>query len=260
MDNIQFTGERFSISKEKNWELYFQHMGRYLFARQLVRGKFVLDAACGSGYGTAILAQRAYRVAGIDVSEETVAYCKQYYQRDNTQFVNMDCANLAFPKESFDLVVSFETLEHIKKVERFVQELHRVLKPDGQLIISTPNRDIYALYNKNRKNEYHTREFDENGFRELMEPHFEIEKIYGQRYFSKKDIPLLVPYTSSQIPTGPDGILRKIIRSGMRTFLPDAPIRSKLISYEIWANKCRVGDIVPSKAVYMIATLRKEAE
>lgn len=260
MDNIQFTGERFIENQNMGRELFLQHIGRYLFASSYVCGKTVLDAACGSGYGTAILAQRAYRVVGIDISKEAVAYCKQYYQSDNTQFVNMDCTNLAFPKESFDLIVSFETLEHVKKVERFVQELHRVLKPDGQLIISTPNRDIYALYNKNRKNEYHTREFDENGFQELIEPHFEIKKIFGQRYFSKKDIPLLIPYTSSQIPTGPDGILRRLVRVGMRTFLPDGLLRSKLLSCEIWANKCRVGDIVPSKAVYMIATLRKKAE
>jgi ubiquinone/menaquinone biosynthesis C-methylase UbiE len=259
MDNIQFTGERFSISKEKNWELYFQHMGRYLFTRQLAHGKFVLDAACGTGYGTAILAQSAYRAIGIDISKETVSYCNQHNQKDNTHFVNMDCTNLAFPKESFDLVVSFETLEHLKKIKRFVKELHRVLKPNGQLIISTPNRDIYALYNKNRKNEYHTCEFDENGFRELMEPHFKIEKIYGQRFFAKKDIPLLAPYTSNEIPTGKDGILRKLVRVGMRSYLPDGPLRSKLISYEIWANKCRVGDIAPSKAVYMIGTMRKKS-
>lgn len=260
MNNIQFTGERFSISKKKNWELYFQHMGRYLFAKQLVQGKMTLDAACGMGYGTAILAQKAYKVVGIDISKEAIVHCKKYYQMINTQFINMNCTNLAFPNETFDQVVSFETLEHINKAERFVEELHRVLKPEGRLIISTPNKEIYAMYNKNKINKYHIHEFDENGFREFMKPYFEIEKIYGQRFFSKKDIPLLAPYTQKQIPIGMDGILKKITKVGMRTLLPDCRLRNWLISYEIWANKCRVGDIIPSKAIYMVGTMRKKVK
>jgi len=260
MENIklEFTGERFFISEEKNWELYYQHIARYLFARRLVKNKLVLDAACGAGYGAAILAPKASKIVGIDISKEAIDYCKKKYNMSNTTFAVMDCASIAFPDELFDLIVSFETLEHISEVEKYVQELHRILKPEGQLVISTPNRDVYAIYNKGQKNKFHTYEFDDKGFRELMKPYFEIEDIYGQRYFAPKDVTLLTPYTSMEIPTAPDGIFKKIVRVGMRIFLPDGLMRRKLISYEIWANKCRVGDIVPSKAVYMVGVMRKK--
>ena len=140
----------------------------------------------------------------------------------------------------------------------FLKEIFRVLKPDGQLIISTPNRDLYAIYNKNKKNEYHTREFDEHEFREFMKRYFEIKQINGQLYFSKKDIPLLTPYTSKPIPIGPNGLLRKLVRVCMRTFIPDGSLRNKLISLEIWANKCSIENIQPSNCIYMIGLMRKE--
>jgi ubiquinone/menaquinone biosynthesis C-methylase UbiE len=257
MAQHELSDERFFIAKNKNWSLYYQHIARYLFATKFVEEKLVLDVACGTGYGTALLAEKAYRAVGIDISKEAIIHCKKVYKEDSVCFLNMDCTSLAFPNEIFDSIVSFETIEHIYDPEKFVKELYRVLKPGGQVLISTPNRDLYKVYNKNKVNRHHIHEFDASEFQKLMGSYFEIEKISGQLYFSKKDVSLLAPYTTKPLPFGPDRLVRKLIRVCIRNLLPDGPLRIRLLPLEIWANKCGVENIEPSNCVYIIGTMRK---
>lgn len=75
------SGERYVDEGPKNWELFYQHTGRCLFAREQVRGKVVLDAACGTGHGAAILAEAAHLVVGLDHSREALFYCRHRHQR-----------------------------------------------------------------------------------------------------------------------------------------------------------------------------------
>lgn len=135
--------------------VYGEHLVRYLFAAQFVRGKTVLDVACGSGYGTALLARhQAESVAGLDNSREAVEYAQQHYALPNVSFTLGNAEQLPFPDASFDVVVSFETIEHVREYEVFLQELKRVLKPTGLLILSTPNKDVYPAGNP-----FHIKEF-----------------------------------------------------------------------------------------------------
>ena len=115
------------------------HLGRYRFAAPLVAGKDVLDAACGTGYGTAILAQQAATVAGVDISGDAVSYAREHYAASNTRFVQAPVELTAFPDQSFDAVVSFETLEHTLSPQAALREFARVLRPKGELILSAPN-------------------------------------------------------------------------------------------------------------------------
>src|SRR3712207_6038224 len=93
--------------------LFQQHAARYQFIRDTVRGKRVLDMGCGDGYGCDYLAQHASSVVGIDISQETIVQAQTRYQRPNLTFTTMDSTNLSFPAAHFDVVCSFEVIEHV---------------------------------------------------------------------------------------------------------------------------------------------------
>lgn len=118
--------------------IYTNHIRRYETAACYVSGKRVLDIACGAGYGSRMLSLAgASAVVGVDLSAETVEYAKQHYQTSNIQFV---CANAEQFEcsERFDVVVSFETIEHLHHPEKFLERLRGLLAPDGDLVLSVP--------------------------------------------------------------------------------------------------------------------------
>lgn len=154
------------------------HLKRYHFAQLFCKDKVVLDAACGVGYGSYYLAEVARKVIGVDISEEAIGYAKKHYQRDNIQFKIMDIHNLEFPNESFDIVCSFETLEHLDDPERFVSKVKHLLKDDGIFIVSTPQVKSTTYY---PKNPYHKVEFSYKGLEDLLKRYFIKVEILGQR-------------------------------------------------------------------------------
>ena len=100
------SGERFvETTQNMGGDLFFQHVGRYLFAKANVSGRVVLDAACGSGYGSDILSQKAKQVVGIDISWEAIQQCKARFHKTNLCFLQMDCNTLAFPAFFFDVII-----------------------------------------------------------------------------------------------------------------------------------------------------------
>ncbi|MEK6715532.1 MAG: class I SAM-dependent methyltransferase [Candidatus Omnitrophota bacterium] len=220
-------------------------------------GKVVLDAACGSGFGSEILSQKAKKVVGVDISWEAIQHCKAYYKKPNLSFIQMDCNSLTFHPSNFDIVISFETLEHIQNAELFLEELKRALRKGGLLIISTPNRENFSIYTRGIKNPYHFREFTVDEFRKLIGNYFKLEHLLGQKYFAKKDIPLLAEYTTKEIPYGSDNVVRRLIRVGLRAFLPAGTRSDRLLDWEVWSNKCKVGDVIPQRAVYLVGICRK---
>ncbi|MGA2435485.1 MAG: methyltransferase domain-containing protein [Bryobacteraceae bacterium] len=156
---IEFTGER-AIPGQVDADLWNEHIARYAFASRLATGKRVLDAGCGTGYGSAELAGCSASVIGADVSAEAVAYARTAYSRPNLSFVEASCVALPFQSGAIDLAVSFEVIEHIAEWKQFLLELRRVLAPAGVLIISTPNKEYYE---KSRvtvgPNPFHVHEF-----------------------------------------------------------------------------------------------------
>ena len=112
-DALEFTGEWFTPECVR--EIWYEHVQRYAFARELVADCDVLDAACGEGYGSALLAQAARRVDGVDLSSEAVEHARNRYgQADNLAFHCSDVTQLPFPDDHFDRIISFETLEHLE--------------------------------------------------------------------------------------------------------------------------------------------------
>jgi SAM-dependent methyltransferase len=156
----EFTGERL-VPGEVDVDLLNEHLARYAFAARLARGKRVLDAGCGAGYGSAELAEAADSVVGVDVAPEAIAFAAAHYQLPNLRFEQASCTALPNPDGSFDLVVAFEVIEHLADWRAFLTETRRVLAPNGQLVVSTPNR-LYYTESRGAQgaNPFHVHEFD----------------------------------------------------------------------------------------------------
>ena len=176
---LEFTGERFTPECVR--EIWYEHWHRYAFAEAFAKGKRVVDAACGEGYGSALLARTAREVMGVDIADEAVAHARARYAGiGNLRFLQGDCTNLALPDASCDLVVSFETLEHVEAQERLIAGFARVLADDGILIVSSPDKRTYTDLSGFR-NEYHVRELYRDELLALLAPHFAHVHLYGQK-------------------------------------------------------------------------------
>lgn len=161
----EFTGERI-IPGQVDDDLLNEHLARYAFASRLARGKRVLDAGCGTGYGSAELAKVALSVNAVDVAPEALAWAREHFPLPNLCFEQASATSLPHADASFDLVVSFEVIEHLEDWAAFLREVRRVLVPCGQFIVSTPNRLYYAeTRERTGPNPFHVHEFDYAEFR-----------------------------------------------------------------------------------------------
>lgn len=178
-DALPFTGERFT--PECIREIAYEHWHRYAFARALCASRRVLDAACGEGYGSALLARQAASVLGVDSDPHTVQHARRRYRAPNLRFEVADVARLDHLADgSVDVVVCFETLEHLEAQEAMLAGFARVLVDDGVLLISTPDRqsttDATGVVNP-----HHVRELYREEFESLVAGHFPRWRLYGQR-------------------------------------------------------------------------------
>ena len=172
--------ERYSESLSDPF-LAHEHAHRYWWSSSFVKGKHVLDIACGVGYGTAILAKEAEFVLGVDLSEEAIAEARTRYFRPNSAFQVGDCRTFE-TKELFDVCVSFETFEHLDKdgQQEFLKRVKAALKPNGTLIISTPNIAEYSE-NSGMQNEFHLHEVSIAEFKATLSEYFGSVEFFGQR-------------------------------------------------------------------------------
>jgi SAM-dependent methyltransferase len=193
---VQFTGERFL--PECGGEIWAEHWHRYLFARKLVAGKSVLDAASGEGYGAAWLAHSAASVIGLDLHRPTIDAARQRYRASNLTFEVGSVTAMPFADASFDCVVSFETLEHLEGQEQMLAEIRRVLRPDGFVVISTPNRTEYTE-RRDFHNEFHVLELDKDEFYALLGKRFPAQRWFGQKLLFNSAIWPLQPATRATI-------------------------------------------------------------
>jgi len=140
---LDWTGERLTTATAGQTEI--EHLHRYFLARALCRGRDVLDVAAGEGYGSHLLAQVARSVTGVDVAPNAVAHAARVYRGPNLRFVQGDARHLPVDDAAVDIVVSFETIEHLYEHDEFLGEVRRVLRPGGRFVVSTPERDAAGL-------------------------------------------------------------------------------------------------------------------
>lgn len=175
---LEYTGERM-VPESSDLYTFWEHVYRYAFALQFVRGKRVLDIACGEGYGAAaMLRAGALQVIGVDVSETVCQHAKDKYGIDARP---ASAERIPLPDQSVDVIVSFETIEHVPDPHRFLKECVRVLVPGGRLIISTPDKEIYG---RSAPNPYHCSEMTAREFARALTDRFESACFYTQRSYS----------------------------------------------------------------------------
>ena len=176
---LDFTGERFTPECVR--EIWYEHWHRYALVRAWARGRRVLDAACGEGYGSALLAEVADSVLGLDVAPAAVAHARERYGATaNLRFDQADATRLELAPGSFDLVVSFETLEHVEAQDALLDGLGNALTDDGLLVISSPDKATYSDA-VGFRNEYHVRELYRDEFEALLRRRYPYVRLYAQR-------------------------------------------------------------------------------
>ncbi len=162
------TAERVSARDASDNFVFQRSILAYYKAAELVSGR-VLEIGTGMGYGVEVVAPAAERFITVDKS--------QAYSVDlpsNAEFRQMTVPPLDFADESFDYVISFQVIEHIKRDRDFVKEVNRVLRKGGSFIVSTPNAPMSLT-----RNPWHVREYRAEELRQLLAPHFESVEMLG---------------------------------------------------------------------------------
>jgi SAM-dependent methyltransferase len=180
-DGLEYTGERV-ISTHKN-DCFYAHLSIYNFAKPFIQGKYVLDAGCGSGYGTYYLAtQGAANITGIDIGEEAIKFATNCYKKDNLAYLRMDCEKIRFGPQSFDVVYSSNMIEHLDNYELFLDGVKNVIKDGGVFILATP-----PLYGTEPigDNEFHHTNLKVSEWIEILAGHF--GNIEAYRHFFKTE-------------------------------------------------------------------------
>lgn len=180
---MELTGERYIPGLKGQIEL--EHFNRYFFAINQFKlsDKIVLDLASGEGYGTDLLARYSRFVFGIDNSQEAIGHAKSKYTRQNINFLLGSADNIPLANNSIDVCVSFETIEHHEEHKEMIHEIKRVLKKDGYLIISSPDKLHYSDL-PNYRNPYHVKELYVQEFKTLIRNYFINVSFFNQCVFN----------------------------------------------------------------------------
>ena len=178
---MPFTGERYVSGLVG--DIQSEHYHRYLLALRFARGLDVLDVASGEGFGSAILGQVARSVVGVDVDAGSVRFANENYLSERVSFRRGDATALPVADCSIDVIVSFETIEHLTDHDAFLAEIHRVLRPDGRLVISSPDRKVYSE-DSHTKNAFHLHELGRREFLDKLRANFTRVTLLEQRAFS----------------------------------------------------------------------------
>jgi 2-polyprenyl-3-methyl-5-hydroxy-6-metoxy-1,4-benzoquinol methylase len=157
----------------------FEHLPRYRLAAGLAGGKKVLDFGCGTGYGSALLAQSGAQVTALDIDARAIAWARATHARHAIDFLRSDDFGESLPEATFDLITCFEMIEHVTESDqhRTLASLARLLKPGGLLLMSTPNPEVTRRYGENP---FHLREMTREEFLSFLKTRFEQVRLVGQ--------------------------------------------------------------------------------
>jgi ubiquinone/menaquinone biosynthesis C-methylase UbiE len=203
----KFGGERLESKSSLSKNNLLEHLVRYnlLPGSQTMR---VLDLGCGAGHGSNMLSKKYKSVVGVDISEDAITYAKENWNAENIEFKVGSALEIPFPDNSFDVVASFEVFEHLSDWKKFLSEIKRVLKPEGIVYISTPNKTLYSPGTKKPINPHHVFEMTIPEFKEALSGYFDIIDFYGQR-----------------TPVYNDHFIWKIVNPILFTFRPIIPYK-----------------------------------
>jgi GT2 family glycosyltransferase/SAM-dependent methyltransferase len=206
---IDWTGER-CVPWAPDIPVVYEHFHRYFWAARLVAGRRVLDLGSGEGFGAAILAEAATEVVGVDVDRTSVDHANLNYAAPNLRFELGSALDLSsFEAASFDVVVSFEVIEHVADQQRVIAQIARVLAPDGLVVMSTPDRRAYSDATGQR-NPFHERELTSDEFVGLLKGEFPQVVCCGQRTMTGSRIEALEPQALLAGPPATDFFISRV--------------------------------------------------
>ncbi|PIQ88141.1 MAG: hypothetical protein COV73_00425 [Candidatus Omnitrophica bacterium CG11_big_fil_rev_8_21_14_0_20_43_6] len=182
--NLDNTGERILLEKETPL-MIARHFCAYKFAKDYVAGKEVLDIGCGEGYGSYCLSGYAKKVTGLDYDKDVIAYAKEKYPKSNLDFLVMDVSNLELLKHEFDIICSFQNIEHIRDDKGLLLNINKILKQGGSFICSTCNRLDASPGRDTPSNKFHVREYLVDEFKSLLNTVFAEVEIFGLKRGAK---------------------------------------------------------------------------
>ena len=185
-EDLPHTTERVTIEEymdsEGGYVIYSLHAATYAFALSYVKGHRVLDLGCGTGYGTEVLAQVAAEVVGVDVSGEAIVHATARFAKENLEFRQIGRLPeqpLPFEDGLFDVVTSFQVIEHIEAAGQYLDEVQRVLAPDGVFLCVTPDRTHRLLSRQKPWNEFHCTEYRPDELAALLGTRFTDVTVLG---------------------------------------------------------------------------------
>lgn len=181
------------------------HVARYLFASDYVKGHRALDIACGTGYGLALLRPKVNYIVGVDIDLIAVRKARAEIRGGHAAVMVANGCRLPFPDATFDLITTFETIEHLETRREFLAELKRVLSPGGLCILSTPNANHTEPINGKPRNPHHIYEYTPQELRAELAEHFDDVKMLGQVLDSRFKIP---PFIDEQEKLSQNGRMR----------------------------------------------------
>lgn len=172
-------------------DCYFAHLSIYRFAAACCKGKRVLDAGCGAGYGSGYLIDSgAGSVMAIDVSPKAISFCKRHFRKPNLEFRRMDISRIErLPERYYDVVFSSNTLEHVPEIASFFRAAALLLKADGIMILALPPITNEQLREDNLSNPHHLHIWSPSQWRHFLEKFFEDVESY-RHVFSRSDVRL----------------------------------------------------------------------
>jgi O-antigen biosynthesis protein len=246
---MEISHERLTMGEGFPPDVEREHVERYRYAANFVKDADVIDIACGSGYGSKSLADAGARsVRGFDIDSSAAEYANEHFSAANLSYAQGNAENLAgVPDNSADVVVSFETIEHLHHVDLYLKEMRRILRPGGQYFVSTPDRrlasTLYPLRGR-PNNEFHIDEFTGPQLRSMLEAaKFEVVEFGGQNYINGALVfwPLQVFIKGSGYALrrlGGTRAVRSIYHLGSGFAVkPDANFKTHVARY--WVVRCR---------------------
>lgn len=219
MDTQLKPGERL-IPDDTRTPIYQIQLLRHQFVYEHVKsrltpGDYVLDLGFGEGYGTSLLAGNCRKIIGVDVADKVVEYANNKYSKNNCQFVKYDGRTLPFESNTFDIVVSFQVIEHIDDELAFIAEIHRVLKSGGRLILTTPNKATRLKPGQKPFNRFHKREYYAKELNDVLTTKFPATNVWGVS--ATEEIHRI---EFERIKRG--GFLSLLINLGLRKLIPES--------------------------------------
>jgi ubiquinone/menaquinone biosynthesis C-methylase UbiE len=214
---IEPTTERLIVenfqSNQESYLLYLMHVATYKYSLSYLTKKRVLDYGCGSGYGTASVSDVCAQITGVDISTEAIAHAKNHFNASNLSYLQIERAEVAplpFPDSSFDVVLSFQVIEHVEDVSAYLREIERVLTPGGYVLIATPDRSSRLFPFQEPWNMWHLREYSQSQLYNILTQYFSnvnVRQMGGQREVLKIEIKritrlkwIMLPFTLPFIP------------------------------------------------------------